>query len=81
MQASLGHQDRKSFGWKVAAFLGGIICFGILLLSLATPAIAGVIKAPQGTESSKQGDRSAICRRGLGHTAQLGTSLGRTGIT
>lgn len=41
---------QTSLGWKITSLLGVVVCFGMLLLSLAAPATA---MAPQGAELSQ----------------------------
>jgi steroid delta-isomerase-like uncharacterized protein len=62
MHASLGHQDRKSFGWKITSLLALIICCGMLLLSLAVPAMADSMKAPQSKAELSQVNKAIALR-------------------
>jgi steroid delta-isomerase-like uncharacterized protein len=45
MHALLTYQGRQSLAWKLISLLGSVVCFGLLLLSLAAPTMASAIKA------------------------------------
>jgi predicted ester cyclase len=53
MRVTLHYQQSKSFIWNIKSLLGLVICFGLLIISLATPAMAGSMPSQSKAELSQ----------------------------
>jgi predicted ester cyclase len=62
MHASLKDQSRKSLKQKTMPFLGLILCFGMLMLSLIAPAMAGSVQALQSKTELSQVNKAIALR-------------------
>jgi steroid delta-isomerase-like uncharacterized protein len=60
MHVSLQNRQSKSLGWKITLLLGWVICFGVLVISLATPAMAGAIASPSKANLSQANKEIAL---------------------
>jgi predicted ester cyclase len=53
MHVTLQHQQSKSFIWNLKSLIALVICFGLLIISLASPAMAGTMPLQSKAELSQ----------------------------